>query len=58
MRVAPKLCGCCVNMRYFIKNYKSIMTYFQNEEQMPWKHQFDCKCGARKTYFFGMEFLT
>ena len=29
MRVAPKLCGCRVNMTYFIKNYKSLMTYFK-----------------------------
>ena len=55
MHIAPKQCGCQVNMTYFIKNYKSLMTYFQNEGQIPWKHQFDCKCGACNSYFFGME---
>ena len=35
MRVAPKLCGCRVNMSYFIKNYKSLMNYFESEGQMP-----------------------
>ena len=35
MCVAPKLCGCRVNMTYFVKNNKSFMTYFQNEGQMP-----------------------
>ena len=28
MRVAPKLCGFRVNMVYFIKHHKSLMTYF------------------------------
>ena len=54
--IAPKLCGCRVNMTYFIKNRKSLMTYFQNEEQTPWKHQFDCKCDYCNAYFFGMKF--
>ena len=36
MCVAPKLCGCRVNMTYFIKNHESLMTYIQNEGQMPW----------------------
>ena len=55
--VAPKLCGCRVNMIYFIKHCKSLMTYLQNELQIPWKHQLDCKCGACNTYLFGIEFL-
>ena len=38
MYIAPKLCGCRVSMMYFIKNHKTLMTYFQNEENMPWKH--------------------
>ena len=57
MCVAPKLCGCRVNMTCFIKDYKSLMAYFQNEGQMPVKHQFDCKCGDSNTCFSGMEFL-
>ena len=32
------------------------MTYFENEGQTPWKHQFDCECGDCNSYFFGMEF--
>ena len=31
------------------------MTYFQNEENIPWKHQFDCKCSNCNAYFVGME---
>ena len=57
MRVAPKLSGCRVNMNYFIKHHKNLMTCFQNERQIPWKHQFDCTCDDCNTYFFGMEFL-
>ena len=30
------------------------MTYFQNEVQIPWKHQFDCKCDDFNTYFSGI----
>ena len=56
MCVAPKLCDCRVIMTYFIKNYKSLMTYFQNAGQMPCKHQFDCKCGDCNTYSSEMEF--
>ena len=56
MWIAPKLCGCRVNMTYFIKNHKSLTTYFQNEGQTSWKHQFDCKCDYCSTYVFGMEF--
>ena len=56
MCVAPKPCGCRVNVTYFIKHCKSLMTYFQNEGQMPWKHQFDCKCDDCNAYFSGMEF--
>ena len=33
MCVAPKLCGCRANMTYFIKNYKILMTYFENEDR-------------------------
>ena len=42
MCAAPKLCGCRVNMTYFIKNHKSLI---QNEGQMPWKclGRFECK---------------
>ena len=56
MCITPKLCGCRVNMTHFIKNHKILMTYFQNEGQMPWKHQFDCKCDYCNTHFCGMEF--
>ena len=31
MCIAPKLCGCSVSMTSFIKNHKTLMTYFQNE---------------------------
>ena len=56
VRIAPKLCGCRVSMTYFIGNYKTLMTYFLNEEKRPWKHQPDCKCSDCNVYFFGMEF--
>ena len=63
MSVAPKLLNCQVNMTYFVKNYEILTTYFENEEQIPWKHQFDCKCDNCNSYFseinaspFGMEF--
>ena len=55
MCIAPKLCGCRVSMTYFTKNHKTVMTYFQNEENIPWKHQFDCKCSNCNAYFFEME---
>ena len=55
MFIAPKLCSCRVSMTYFIKNHKTLMTYFQNEENIPWTHQFDCKCSNCNAYFFGME---
>ena len=53
--IAPKLYNCRVNMAYFIRNHKTLMTYVQNEENIPWKHQFDCKCSNCNAYFFGME---
>ena len=31
MSVAPKLLGSQVNMTYFVKNYESLMTHFENE---------------------------
>ena len=34
MSVAPKLLGCRVNMTYFIKNYESLLTYFENKGQI------------------------
>ena len=27
-------------------------TYFENEEQIPWKHHFDCECDNCNSYFF------
>ena len=54
MCIAPKLCSCRVSMTYFIKNHKTLMTYFQNEKNIPWKHRFDCKCRNCNAYFFGM----
>ena len=63
MSVAPKLLNCRVNMTYFVKNHEILMTYFENEEQIPWKHRFYCKCDDFNSYFFetnaspfGMEF--
>ena len=56
MCIAPKVCGCRVSMTYFMNNHKALMTYFQFEENMPWKHRFDCKCSDCNAYFFGMEF--
>ena len=56
MHVAPKLLGCRVNMTYFIKNYESLMTYFEIAGQLSWKHSFECKCDDCNSYFFGMEF--
>ena len=61
--VAPKLLNCRVNMTYFVKNHEILMTYFENEEQIPWKHRFYCKCEDYNSYVFetnaspfGMEF--
>ena len=54
MSIAPKLCGCRVNMTYFINNHKILMTYFKNEEKTPWEHQLNCKCDYRNAYFFKM----
>ena len=31
MSVAPKLLGCRVNRTYFVKNYESLMTHFENK---------------------------
>ena len=56
MRVGPKLLNSQVNMTYFVKNHEILMTYFGNDEQIPWKHHFDCKCDDCNSYFFEMEF--
>ena len=41
MSVAPKLLNCQVNMTYFVKYYEILLGYFEeNEEQIPWKHNF------------------
>ena len=53
MSVAPKLLNCPVNMTYFVKNYEILMGYVEeNEEQIPWKHPFNCKCNDCNSYFF------
>ena len=56
MCVASKLLGCRVNMTYFIKNYESLMTYFENKGQISWKHPLECKRSGCNSYFFRMEF--
>ena len=56
MCIDLKLYVCGANMAYFIKNGKSLMTYFKNEEKTPWKHQFDRKCYYCNAYFLRMEF--
>ena len=50
--VAPKLLNCQVNTTYFVKNHEILMTYFENEKQIPWKHRFDRECGDCNSYFF------
>ena len=52
MCIAPKPCGCRVSKTYFIKNHKTLMTYFQNEENILWKHRFYCKCSNWRVIFF------
>ena len=52
MSVAPKLLNCRVSMKYFIKSYEIIIGYFEeNEEQIPWQHNFYCACEACISYF-------
>ena len=54
MNVAPKLLNCRVNMTYFVKNHDILFNYFEeNEEQIPWKHEFYCICENCISYFFG-----
>ena len=55
MSVAPKLLGCLVNMTYFVKNYESLMTHFENKGRISWKPPFECECDGCNSYFFGME---
>ena len=56
MGVAPKLMNCRVNMTYFVKNHEILINYFEeNEEQIPWKHEFCCKCEDCNSYFFENE---
>ena len=53
MSAAPRLLNCQVNMTYFVKNYEIFMGHFEeNEEQIPWKHHFNCECEACSSYFF------
>ena len=58
MSVAPKLLNCQVNMTHFVKNYEIAMTYFENEEQIPWKHCFNCGCDDCNSYFFEINAST
>ena len=52
MIIVPKLFNCRVNMRYFVKNYDILRNYFQEiEEQTPWKHNVNCACQTRNSYF-------
>ena len=45
MSVAPKLMNCWVNMTYFVKNHEILFNRFEeNEEHIPWKHEFYCTC--------------
>ena len=51
MSVPPKLLNCRVNMTYFVKNHEILMTYFKSEEQILWKHRFNCICNDCNSYF-------
>ena len=54
MSVALKLMNCKVNTTYFVKNHDVFFKYFEeNEEHIPWKHEFFCTCGYCISYFFG-----
>ena len=55
MSIAPNLFGSRVNMTYFVKNHDILITYFENEGQIPWKDPIDCECHNCNSYFFGME---
>ena len=50
MSVAPKLLNCRVNMTYFVKNHEILMTYSKSEEQILWKHWFNCTCDSCNSY--------
>ena len=63
MRIDVKFLNCQLNMTYFVKNHEILMASFKNEEQVPWKHRFDCECDDSNSYFskikaspFEMEF--
>ena len=51
MIVAPELLSCQVNMIYFVKNHEILVSHFENEEQLPWKHHFNCRCNYCNFYF-------
>ena len=52
MSIAPKLCGCRVNMTYFINNHKIFMAYFKNEEKTPWKRRLIVNVTIVMYFFF------
>ena len=51
MIIVPKLLNCRVNMTYFVKNHDILINYFQEIEQTPWKHIFNCVCQIYNSYF-------
>ena len=52
MRLALKLLNCRENMTFFVKNHEILFSYFEeNEEQIPWKHNFSFHCETCSSYF-------
>ena len=57
MIIATKLFNCRVNMTYFVKNHDILLNYFQEIEQIPWKHSVNCVFQTCNSYFTDTEHI-
>ena len=48
---AKKIVNCNVSVKYIMKHYIELLTYFQNEPTGVWSHDIDCTCDECTNYF-------
>ena len=48
---AKKIVNCNVSVKYIMKHFIELLTYFQNERTGVWSHDIDCTCDECTNYF-------
>ena len=48
---APRIVNCYISVNQILKNYDTLIEYFESDIQSPWKHNLDCTCDSCLAYF-------